>query len=76
MTDFEPHFIPCRKLNCVDKETDSNTYPCSKCIDGTKWIHFRRAKTPITYETKDFSFDDMRDTSEDEYEHPEPENNS
>ena len=59
MTEFDPHFIPCIKHNCEHQKVDANCYPCSKCIDGTKWIHFKASKTPVTYETKDFSFDDM-----------------
>ena len=59
MTTFDPHFIPCIKHNCKHKDVDSNCYPCSKCIQGTKWVNFEKSKAPITYETKDFSFDDM-----------------
>lgn len=59
MTEFKPHFIPCRKMNCVHLKTPHNCWPCSKCIQGTKWIHYKRAKEPLTYNTKDFSFDDM-----------------
>ena len=59
MPEFDPHFIPCIKKNCIHQKVDANCYPCSKCIQGIKWIHFKRAETPQTFESKDFSFADM-----------------
>ena len=59
MTKFDPHFIPCRKLNCKYLSVDSNQYPCSKCVAGTKWVHFKASKKPVELDTKDFSFDNM-----------------
>ena len=59
MTTFEPHFIPCIKHNCEHQKIDANCYPCSTCIQGMKWVNFKKAKTPQTFESKYFSFDDM-----------------
>lgn len=59
MADFDPHFIPCIKHNCENQRIAANCPPCSTCIQGTKWVNFKRAKTPQTFESKDFSFNDM-----------------
>ena len=56
---FDPHYIPCRKKNCVHLKVDSNQHPCNKCIVGMKWTNFKASKKPIDYDSKDFSFDNM-----------------
>ena len=56
---FDPHYIPCRKKNCVNLKVDANQHPCNKCIVGMKWVHFKASKIPIGYDSKDFSFDNM-----------------
>ena len=43
----DPHFIPCRRNNCIHLETPTNQFPCNKCsVESFKYFREDSSKKP------------------------------